>query len=140
MDFINWWSVLVASIVQFIIGAIWYMPIFGKKWGELHDFNPKTPEEASVMTKQMMPLLVVQFIVTVVTTIVLAIFITWVPMSWNAYALAGFLWIGFVVPTQVSAVVFGGTKPERMVTKIAIMAGGSLICLEVAAAIIKAMM
>lgn len=138
--FINVWSVIIASAAQFIIGAVWYMPLFGKLWGKIHDFEAKSPEEQAVMTKKMMPLLVVQFIVTVVTTIVLAIFITWVPMSWNTYALAGFLWIGFVVPTQVSAVVFGGTKPEWVVTKIAIMAGGSLICLEVAAVIIKAMM
>ena len=137
---VNWLAVVIASVAQFIIGAIWYMPIFGKMWGKLHDFNPKTPEEASVMTKQMMPLLVVQFLVTVVTTIVLAIFIGWIPTNWNAYAMAGFLWIGFVVPTQVSAVLFGGTKPERVVKKIAIMAGGSLICLEAAAAIIKAML
>lgn len=137
--FINIWSVVIASVVQFIIGAIWYMPLFGKLWGKMHDFDAHSPEAAEAYKKMPM-LLVVQFIMTVITTVVLAIFITWIPMTWNPYAMAGFLWVGFVVPTQVSAALFGGTKPKWVVKKIAVMAGGSLICLEVAAAIIKAML
>lgn len=136
---INYLAILIASVAQFIIGAIWYMPIFGNIWGKIHGMDTKSPEEQKVMQSKMMPLLVVQFIVTVVTTVVLAIFITNLPQSWNVYALAGFFWLGFVVPTQVSAVLFGGTKPEWVVTKIVIMAGGSLLCLESAALIIKMM-
>ena len=132
-------AIAVAAVAQFIIGAVWYMPIFGKKWGEIHGFDAVSPEEQKVMQKKMMPLLVVQFLVTVVTTVVLAIFITYLPADWNVYALAGFFWLGFVVPTQVSAVLFGGTKPEWVVVKTLIMAGGSLLCLEVAAIILKTM-
>jgi len=29
---INWLSVIVAAIVAFLIGGIWYGPIFGKAW------------------------------------------------------------------------------------------------------------
>ena len=130
-------AILVASVAQFIIGAVWYMPIFGNIWGKIHGMDQVSPDERKVMQSKMMPLMVAQFIVTVVTTVVLAIFITNLPQSWNVYALAGFFWIGFVVPTQVSAVLFGGTKPEWVITKILIMAGGSLLCLEAAAIIIK---
>ena len=137
---INYLAVAVASVAQFIIGAIWYMPLFGKLWGRIHGFDMVSPEAQAAMRKGMWPLLVVQFIATIVTTIVLAIFIAFLPESWNIYALAGFFWIGFVVPTQISAVLFGGTKPEWVITKILVMAGGSIICLEVAAIIIKAMM
>jgi hypothetical protein len=137
---INYLAVFIATIAQFIIGAIWYMPLFGKLWGKIHGMESLTPEQQSMMQKGMWPLLVVQFITTLVTTIVLAIFITDLPALWSVYALAGFLWIGFVVPTQVGAVLFGGTKPEWVMTKIAIMAGASIICLEAAAIIIKAMM
>ena len=138
--FINIWSVLIATVAQFIIGTVWYMPLFGKMWGKIHGFDTYSPDSQQEMRKKMMPLLVVQFIGTLVTTVVLAIFITWLPLNWNVYALAGFFWIGFVVPTQVSAVIFGGTKPEWMLTKIAIMAGAALVELEVAGIIIKMML
>ena len=137
---INYIAILVASVVQFIIGAIWYTPVFGKLWGKIHGFDMHNPEVQKDMQKKMLPLLVVQFITTIVTTIVLAIFIAFLPTSWNVYALAGFFWIGFVIPTQVSAVLFGGTNPKWVVTKILIMAGGSILCLEAAAVIIKMMM
>ena len=137
---LNYIAILVASVAQFFIGAVWYMPLFGKLWGKIHGFEAHSPEVQKEMQKKMLPLLVVQFVVTVVTTIVLAIFIAYLPSDWNVYALAGFFWIGFVVPTQVSAVVFGGTKPEWIVKKTMIMAGGSLLCLEAAATIIKMMM
>lgn len=29
---INWWSVLVAAISTFLVGGIWYGPIFGPAW------------------------------------------------------------------------------------------------------------
>ena len=50
--------------------------------------------------------------------------------------MAGFFWIGFIVPTQVSAVIFGGTEKKWIVKKIAVQAGVALLCLEAAAAII----
>ena len=137
--YLDYVAILIASIAQFIIGAVWYMPIFGNTWGKIHGMDTVPPEELKVMQRKMWPLLLAQFVVTVVTTVVLAIFVTNPPQGWNVYALAGFLWIGFVVPTQVSAVLFGGTKPEWVITKILIMAGGSLLCLESAAIIIKMM-
>ena len=53
--------------------------------------------------------------------------------------MAGFFWLGFVVPAQVSAVIFGGTEPKWVVTKLAIMSAASLLCLEAAAAVLHAM-
>lgn len=135
---INYWAVLVASVAQFIIGAIWYMPLFGTLWGKIHGFDKLSKAEQNDARKGMMPLLLVQFLVTVVTTVVLAKFIVLLP-DYSAYTLAGMIWIGFFVPVQVAAVVFGGTDPKWMVTKVAVMAGGSLACLLAAAAILNAM-
>ena len=132
---INYVAVLVASIAEFIIGGIWYMPIFGKAWGEIHEFNKLSKDEQSKAQKQMAPMLVLQFVITVVTTIVLAKLIVLLP-HYSVYALALLAWIGFVVPTQIAAVLFGGTKPKWIVKKAMIMAGGSLLCLIVAAVIL----
>jgi hypothetical protein len=136
---INYLAIIIAAIAQFIIGAIWYMPLFGNLWGKIHGMEKVSKEERQKMMKSMWPFLALQFLVTLVTTFVLAIFITYQP-TWNAYAMAAFFWIGFVVPTQVSGVIFGGTKPKWIVAKILVQAGGSFLCLEVAAAIIRAML
>ncbi len=139
MIYINYIAVLVASIVQFIIGAIWYMPLSGKLWGKIHGFETYSPEAQKEMQKGMWKLLVPQFIVTLVTSAVFALLMNGFQSEWNIYGLAAFFWLGFVVPTQVSAVLFGGTKPEWMVTKIAISAGGALLCLEALAFVLKVM-
>jgi hypothetical protein len=114
------------------------MPLFGKVWGDIHGFNKLSKAEQKAAQAKMMPLMVVQFIVTIFIAVVLAKLVVVLP-DYSAYALAFMVWIGFVVPTQVSAVVFGGTEPQWIVKKTAIMAGGSLACLLAAAAILGAM-
>lgn len=51
---INWLAVLIASIVYFAIGAIWYAPLFGKQWVKYHKINMDVPEAkkgvAGIMT------------------------------------------------------------------------------------------
>lgn len=133
---LNYLAILLATIAQFIIGAIWYSALFGKLWGRIHGFDKLPKAVQQKMMKAMGPFYALQLFVTLITTIVLAIFITYLPHDWNIYALAGFFWMGFVVPTQVSAVIFGGTESKWIVKKIAVQAGASLLCLEAAAAII----
>ncbi len=134
---LNLLAVALATIAQFIIGFVWYGPLFGKLWGKIHGFDKLSKETQDKMMKEMGPFYFVQLVMTVVTSVVLAIFITYLPLDWNVFALAGFFWIGFVVPTQVGAVIFGGTEPKWMLKKIAVQAGASLVCLETAAFIIK---
>lgn len=133
---LNFLAIILATVLQFVLGAVWYMPLFGKLWGKIHGIDKLSKETQKKMMKGMGLLLAVQLVATLVTTVVLAIFLAYQP-TWNAYAMAGFFWIGFVVPTQVSAVLFGGTNPKWVVTKIAVMAGGSLVCLEAAAFVLR---
>jgi hypothetical protein len=134
---INYTAVLVATVADFIIGAIWYMPIFGDLWGKIHGHDKLSKKEQQEAQKGMGPLLVAQFIVTFITVSVLAKLHVLLP-DYSLYSLAGLLWIGFVVPTQVAAIIFGGTKKEWFVQKALIMSIGSLACFQAAAAIINA--
>ncbi len=129
---INFLAILVATIAQFIVGAVWYSALFGKLWGKIHGFDKLTKEIQDKMMKQMGPFYALQFGVTLLTSFVLAIFLAYQP-DWNAYAMAGFFWLGFVVPTQVSGVIFGGTEGKWVVKKILVQAFASLACLESAA-------
>jgi len=137
---LNYTAIIVATIAQFIFGAIWYMPIFGKTWGKIHGFDQVAPDKQKEMMKGMWKLLVVQFIFTLITTVVFAYLLTGFTSNLSVYCLAFFFWLGFLLPTQVAAVIFGGTKPGWVMAKIAIAAGASLGCMEIIALVFKLMM
>lgn len=102
---INLWAVLAATATQFIAAGIWYTPIFGKKWGEIHDFDKLDKKTQARMQQQMLPLMLAQFVVGAVSAVVLAHFIAALPsVEW--WKLAFWLWLGFVLPTQFGAVYF----------------------------------
>lgn len=132
-------TIIVASLAQFAFGAVWYTPVFGKVWGKIHGFDKVSKAEQQKMMTSIGPLLGMQFVVTIVTTVVLALLLQNYSGSLSAYCLAAYFWLGFMVPTQVSAVLFGGTEPKWIVTKILIMAGGALGCIMIAAAVLQAM-
>jgi hypothetical protein len=136
---IHYLAIVVASLLQFVFGAIWYTPVFGKVWGRIHGFDKVSKEKQREMMKSMGPYLALQLAVTVLTTYVLALLLAGTESAWSAYALAGLCWIGFFVPAHISAVVFGGTEPRWMVTKISIMAGASFGCMMIAAAVLSVM-
>jgi hypothetical protein len=136
---LNYSAILVAAVVQFIIGGIWYTPLFGRKWGQIHGFDIKSPEAQKEMQKGLGPLLAIQFLMSVLTCGVLGLFHVALPSEWHAFGLAGFFWLGFIMPTQVSAVIFGGTAPQWVMAKILISAGGSLACMMGAAAVFHLM-
>jgi hypothetical protein len=121
-------AVLVATIVQFVVGAIWYMPLFGKLWGQMHGFDKLSKAEQKEAQSKMMPLMVTQFVFTILTVYVLAHFMTKLP-QYSPYELVKWIWLGFFVPTHVSAVLFGGTDSKWVVKKILVLAFGSLVVL-----------
>lgn len=133
---VNWTAVLVATVAMFAVGAFWYMVPFGKIWGKIHDFDKLSSKQQKEMQAKMGPWYGVQFIVTIISAFVLAKFIMLLP-NYSPYALAFLLWLGFVVPTEASAMIFGGSKPEYVWHKIFISIGESLVHLQVAAWIIS---
>lgn len=133
---LNYVAIFVATVLQFIFGAVWYSALFGKLWGEIHGFDKLSKEVQNRMSSEMGPYYGVQFLVTIMTTVILAIFIEYVPQNWNPHGMAFFFWIGFVVPTQVSAVIFGGTPRKWIVKKIAVQSGAAFGCLQIAAVIL----
>ena len=136
---LNYMAILVATVVQFVIGAVWYTPLFGKLWGRIHGFDKLSAAEQKAAQKQMMPLLLVQFGLTIVTSFVLYLLLAGMPAGWNPYGFALFIWLGFVMPAQVSAVLFGGTEPPWVMKKIGVSIGASFFC-YLAAALVFVMM
>jgi hypothetical protein len=132
---INFVAVLVATVAMFIVGGLWYMGPFAKAWGEMHGFDKLSKSEQKDMQSKMGPYYGAQALVTLVSALALVYFLTALPdTAW--YVTAFFLWLGFIVPTEVSSVLFGGTEGKWIAKKIAISIGGSLACTLVGAWVI----
>jgi Protein of unknown function (DUF1761) len=129
-------TILIASVAQFIFGAVWYSALFGPLWGRIHGFDKLSKEVQQEMMKSMGPLYFTQFVVTIVTTYVLAMLTDILTPLWSIYELAALLWLGFVLPMQISGVIFGGTEGKWITRKIAVQAGAALGCLMIAALIL----
>jgi len=133
---VNLVGVLTATAAMFVVGALWYMVLFSKEWGEMHGFDKLSKKEQKEMQSQMGPLYGTQILVTFVSAWVLAFFLAALPeAAW--YTTAFLLWVGFIVPTEVSSVVFGGTEGRWVLSKIVISIGGSLASLLVGAYVIS---
>jgi hypothetical protein len=129
-------AVAVATISMFAVGAFWYMVPFGKIWGKIHDFDKLNEKQQKEMQAKMGPWYGVQLVVTIISALILAKFMILLP-NYSPYTLAFIMWLGFVVPTEASAMIFGGSKPEYVWHKIFISIGESLAHLQLAAWIIS---
>lgn len=135
MEDISIGAVLAATVAMFAVGAVWYMGLFAKQWGEIHGFNKLDKKTQKEMQSKMGPYYAVQILVTVFSAFALVKLIDLLP-NYSVYTLALLVWFGFVLPTQVSAVIFGGTEPKWITQKASIMAGEALAHLLVAAFVI----
>jgi archaellum biogenesis protein FlaJ (TadC family) len=133
---INWLAVLAATVAMFAVGGFWYMVPFAKAWGEMHGFEKLNEKDQKEMQAQMGPLYGMQVVVTIISAGALAYFLATRPdIAW--YVTAFILWLGFIVPTEVSSVIFGGTESKWIAKKIAISVGGSLAATLVGAWVIS---
>ncbi|CAN5206544.1 DUF1761 domain-containing protein [soil metagenome] len=135
---INILAVIVATVLQFMAGALWYGPLFGKMWMKIHHCDGLSKEELAKMQKEIMPYYGLQFLVTLVTTVILGILIKNLP-QYSAHYLAFLLWLGFIVPTQISAIMFGNDEKKWFVQKTSIMAGAAFACVMIAATVFSMM-
>lgn len=133
---VNVLAVLAATAAMFATGAVWYMAFFSKQWGEIHGFEKLSKKEQKEMQAQMGPYYGTQLVVTFVSAWILAFLISIVSTA-TFYELAFLLWLGFIVPTEVSSVIFGGTEGRWILSKITIAIGGSLATTLVGAWVIS---
>ena len=105
---INFLAVIVAAVVSFILGALWYSPwLFGKTWADTlglryENLNP-TPKHY-----------VSGIIMAFITAFVLAMLVSWLNIySAREGVLLGFLiWLGFLATSQYSGVIWAN-KPLK---------------------------
>ena len=109
---INYWSVLGAAVASFVIGMLWYGPLFGKQWMKLAGITPASMKKMKMTPARAMTF---GFIAMLVTAYVLSNFVHILGiMSWAAAAQFAFwAWLGLVAPVQLGAYIWEG-KPFKL--------------------------
>jgi hypothetical protein len=125
---INMAAILVAVVANFILGFIWYTPLFGKIWGREmgHDMNVKP--ETKLLVKGMVYMVIGNFLFAWVFAHNMAAW-SFVPGMKEMGALpsalnAGiFTWLGFYLPRHLGSTVW----EKKSWTLFAINAGYDLV-------------
>jgi hypothetical protein len=128
---INYPAVLVAAILHWILGAVWY-GIFSNKFVELMAWTPQ--QLAELESKSNMTELALAFLSSLVLVYVLAHFLQYAKANnlVAGFQTAFWLWLGFIATTQLATVIFEGRKPGLYLLNIgyqlvACLAAGALL-------------
>lgn len=133
---VNIFAVIVAAAAMFAVGALWYMVLFAKKWARMHGMDKLSDKQMKELSSKMGPFYGLQLLMTVISAWVLAYLMILLPEV-SPILVAFLVWVGFVLPADVSSVIFGGTEGKYIGSKISIQAGEALVRLTVAALIIS---
>jgi hypothetical protein len=104
---INYLSVLVASIASFVLGMLWYGPLFGKYWMKMMGFTKDSIKKMKLTPAKAMSL---GFIITIIMAYVLAHFVKYLDATTftDAAQLAFWLWIGIQIPLAIGSFLWEG--------------------------------
>jgi hypothetical protein len=99
---VNWLWIIIAAIVGFVVGWLWWGPLFGKTWMRLSGVKMKKKPEG--MGGKML----IAFIANVIMAWVLAvlIIITAIGSLGGALMLGFTLWLGLVATVMVGGVLW----------------------------------
>jgi hypothetical protein len=123
---INYLSVVVGAVLAMIVGAIWYGPMFGKKWMEIVGVNESDMKKREEMQKKAGPLYLVQFVLTLFQVLVLAHLIADTTIVGG---LERSIWIyaAFVMPTIAGSSMWTVDKREVKWARFLIQGGYQLV-------------
>jgi len=118
---INYWAVIVAAVVAFVMGGLWYSPfLFGKAWARLRGMN-----SAEAAGTQMRPgEILAEFVRGLIVAVVLAGFVVYLGVvNW-----VGAIYLGLAVSIGFQATsIVGSVIHEKYPLKLyAIHAGDAL--------------
>jgi hypothetical protein len=108
---VNMMAILVAVVANFILGFVWYTPLFGKAWAKELGFDTSVKPPTSVLVKGMVFMVIGNFLMAWVFAHNMAAW-SFVPgantMSPMATIMSSsiFTWLGFYVPVDLSSVAW----------------------------------
>ncbi|MEK6782221.1 MAG: DUF1761 domain-containing protein [Bacteroidota bacterium] len=108
---INWMAVLVAVVANFILGYIWYTPLFGKAWAKESGFDSTIKPTGAEMARGMIIMVVGNFFMAFVFAHNIAAW-SYVPGAKEMSMIANimnsviFTWLGFYLPVDIGVVAW----------------------------------
>ena len=123
---VNYWAVVIGAVLSMAIGALWYGPLFGKKWLEIVGATPADLETRKQMQKKAIPLYLIQFVLTLFQVFVLAHLIA---DTTRVGGLERSLWIwgAFVIPTLAGSVMWTNEQGKMKRARFLIQGGYQLV-------------
>lgn len=127
---LNWIAIIVISIVSFFGGAAWHGKyLFGNIWLRMHYGKDEfTDEETKKAMEGMNIIMFAEFIATFLMVMTLAFLMKVLP-GFSPWHVAFLVWIGFVLPTITSTVIWGADAKRWMMPKILISGSFRLVAL-----------
>ena len=123
---VNYWAIVTGAVLSMIIGAIWYGPLFGKKWMNIVGVDPANEEARKEMQKSAGPLYAVQFILTLFQVLVLAHLIADTKLV-GGLERSLWIWAAFVIPTLAGAVMWTNEAGKLKWARLLIQGGYQLV-------------
>lgn len=122
---VNYFAIVVGAVLSMVIGAVWYGPLFGKKWLEIVGATAEDLEARKKMQAAAGPLYVVQFVLTLFQVLVLAHLVA------DTTRVGGlerslWIWAAFVIPTLAGAVMWTNEEERRKWARFLIQGGYQL--------------
>lgn len=108
---INFIAIIIAVVANFILGFIWYTPLFGKIWGREMGYDMNEKPKTSEMMKGMIIMVIGNFMFAWVLAHNIAAW-TFVPGTQNvsnfanAMMSAFFTWFGFYLPVDLGSITW----------------------------------
>jgi len=130
MDIIvNYWAVLFAAVITFILGAVWYGPVFGKQWMKITGSDKRSTEENKKLMDEITPYYGIVFLFALLTNYVLYHFVK----AWSTTSgmeTAFWIWLGFSMPVAANA-MWEGLSRQMVLKKFLIVSGYLFVSLMI---------
>jgi len=99
---VNVWAVIVAAVINMVVGALWYSPVlFSKPWQKLTGMKDMSKDGAGIGYAGTTLAALVQTFVLAVLTVSLNI-----TSGWTGICLGLMVWAGFAATTSISDYLF----------------------------------
>lgn len=125
---VNYPAVIVAAVIHFVIGGLWYGLIFGNKFLEIIGWTPEQQEQIVAQTHWS------TYPIAFLTSLILVATLAYIIESTGAGGVAGgmktaaCLWLGFVATTQLATVLFEQRKLGLYLINVGYQLVAGLIC------------
>jgi hypothetical protein len=72
----NWLAIIVAAVVYFALGSLWFSVLFGKQWMALNNIPEPTPEKREEMKSMMLSLMLKTFVMGFVVALAVGVLVS----------------------------------------------------------------